>query len=187
VKIHHLFIATTINTRPTLILLLLSSFFIFGCSSDDDCTKTIIVQYEHDIQTPTGTTYVPEVTQEVPCSTPDPENQGEISKTPKLKNFSYEVLSFNFTPDTGNNTSRLQFEIKLINDNNYAVEGAPILTMQVDDLKISGNYSSQAFSSCYELAANSNCVLNYDKEQALDYGITESVELLNVEYYIADN
>ncbi|SHF59739.1 hypothetical protein SAMN05444483_101724 [Salegentibacter echinorum] len=172
------------KTRPLYILLLLLVFLISSCSSDDDCTKTIIVQYEHVIQTPTGSTYLPEVTQEVPCSTPDPENQGEITESAKLENFSYEVLSFNYTPDTGNDTSRLQFEIKLMNNNDYTVSGAPILTMQVDDIKVSGSYSSEASSPCYELAANSSCILSFGKEESLELSQAQSVTLLDVEYLL---
>jgi hypothetical protein len=157
-----------------------------SCSSDDDCTKTIVVQPEQVINTPTGSVYYPEVKQEVPCDAPEPDSGGEVSETGSLENFTYDVLSFNYTPDTGNNTSRLQFEIQLNNANNFPVEGVPVLTLLVDDLQISGSYSADASAPCYEIGANSSCVLVYDQEASLDQGAANSIELLSVEYYISE-
>ncbi|GHA49527.1 hypothetical protein GCM10007103_32990 [Salinimicrobium marinum] len=170
-----------------LAILLIGSVFSFGCSSDDDnCMKTIIVQYEQVIQTPTGTAYLPEVTQEVPCDTPEPDPVQEIEEPGFLENFDYEVVSFNFTPDTGNNTSRLQFEIILKNRNNFSVTGVPVLTTVADGLKTSGSFSAQASSPCYEIDANGSCTLIYDQEYSLDQGLIESLELKTVQYFVAE-
>jgi hypothetical protein len=104
-----------------------------------------------------------------------------------LENFTYEVLNFTFTPDTGNNTSRLQFEIKLNNNNNYSVTGVPILTLVSNGiLEFSTSYSNDASIPCFGIDANSHCILTYDKEESLDYGAANSLTLKNVKYYITN-
>lgn len=117
----------TPNIMKKLCLFLLLSLFILNVScgsKDDDCTKMMAIpQYyvennlikSHDVM------------QEVSCDFPEPE---ELKGPPELKNFTYDVLYFTFIPDTGNNTSRLKFEIKLHNPNNTAAVGLPFLTIK---------------------------------------------------------
>jgi hypothetical protein len=164
------------------IFLLICSFFTFGCSSTDNCTKTITIP-ELIIISPSGSSYNPAYTQQVPCDyivTPVTEN------TTELKNFSYEVLSFKFTPDTGKNTSRLQFEIKLNNPNNYNAVGIPIITMNVDGVIATGNFTSTLSSPCNGIIANSSCILTYDKETSLNIGLTKSIVLVSVKYIVTN-
>ena len=92
---------------------------ILGCSSNDDnCTKTIVIP-SRSIITPTGSAYYPEYELEVPCD----YVQTPLQEQTPLQNFSYEVVNFTFTPDTGNNTNRLRFDIKLNNPNNFKIKG----------------------------------------------------------------
>ena len=58
----------------TLLLILCSACSSSDDSNDDndDCTKTIVVQAQQVVTGPTGTTVIPEVTQEVPCDFEDP-------------------------------------------------------------------------------------------------------------------
>lgn len=161
--------------------------FLFCCSSSkDDCTKTIIVQYESTIYGQLGTTYIPEITQEVPCDFPEPEAVQPIGEGNVLSNFSYDVINFVFTPDTGNSTSRLQFEIKLNNKNNFIVRGNPILTVNSDNLQFSASYSADATSACHEIQANSSCILIYDKETPIDInlGTPSKFDLVSVNYIL---
>lgn len=172
---------------PKVLFSLFCLFIVFNCSSSkDDCTKTIIVQYESTIYGQLGTTYIPEITQEVPCNFPEPEPVQPIGEGNVLNNFSYEVLSFVFTPDTGNNTSRLQFEIKLINENNFTVRGNPVLTIKSDNLQFSKNYSADAMSPCNQIEANSSCTLTFDKEYPIDpnLGVVTTFELVSVKYVL---
>ena len=158
-----------------------------ACSSkNDNCKKEIIVQYETTITNPSGTIYIPEVVQEVPCDYPEPADARPISDSGMLKNFTYEVINFTFTPDTGHNTSRLQFEIKLNNLNNFKVYGTPILTSVSNGLQIKGSYSNNAFSPCNSIGANSSCTFVFDHEDSLDLGIVNSIELINVEYFVGN-
>jgi hypothetical protein len=162
--------------------LLFSLLFTFGCSSTDNCTKTITIP-EQVITSPSGTAYNPAYTLEVPCDykvTPITENTNE------LENFSYEVLSFKFTPDTGKNTSRLQFEIKLNNPNNYNVIGIPIITMNSDGVITSGNFASTSSSPCNGMNANSSCILTYDKETSLNIGLLKSIKLISMKYILTN-
>lgn len=158
---------------------LTSFLLVFGCSADKDCVKTITIP-AYSIQTPTGSSYYPASTQEVPCDyeiTP-------IKEPEALKNFSYEVLNFNFTPDTGKNTNRLQFEIKLNNLNDFVVKGYPVLTVDADGLVSSSSYSNGAISTCYQLDAKSSCVFSFDKEASLEIGKIKSLKLVSVKYYL---
>lgn len=166
------------------LLNLLFFIFILSCSSsNDDCTKTIVIPQLYFVN---NQSYSYNITQEVPCDFPEPSDPEVLNQPPELDNFSYEVLSFDFTPDTGSNTSRLQFEIKLNNPNNYAVSGVPILTINVDGLESSGSFSNEALIPCYQINANSNCILTYDQESSLDLGIINSVVLVDVNYYLTN-
>lgn len=51
-----------------------------------------------------------------------------------LKEIKYEVLLFEFTPDTGNNSSRLHYEIKYTNPNNVPVKGTSSVTSNYNGL-----------------------------------------------------
>lgn len=160
-------------------LLLISFFFIFGCSSAD-CTKTITIP-ELTISTPSGSSTRPAYDMEVPCDykvEPIKENNTE------LKNFTYEVLNFTFTPDTGKNTSRLQIEIKLNNPNNFKIEGYPSITLDADGTISTGGLVSAATIPCYEIDANSNCIFTFDKESSHDLGLTKSIKLVSIKYLL---
>ncbi|TBN04792.1 hypothetical protein EYD45_05900 [Hyunsoonleella flava] len=169
--------------------LLFSLLLLFSCPSDDEdaCTKTIIVQFEQTISGPSGITFIPEITQEVPCDFPEPEVVEPIDQGNALTNFSYEVISFVFTPDTGNNTSRLQFEIKLNNENDFVVKGVPVLTIDSDNIQFSTSYSNDAIAPCYEIQANSSCNHTYDKETPLDPNLgppPSKFDLVSVKYVL---
>ena len=142
--------------------------------------KTIVIPQFYTVN---NQSYSYDITQEVSCDTPEPTAPKQI-EPPQLENFSYEVLKFEFTPDTGNNTSRLQFEIKINNSNDHAVSGVPVLTVDVDGLQQSASFSNYASIPCYEIAANSSCILTYDREESRDIAIVESFELLDVRYYV---
>lgn len=167
---------------PFLPVLLLVSLF---ASCEDDCTKTI-THPGYTLYTPGGAVSYPERTQEIPCNDPGPE-QGDLGQNVTyLSNFSVEVVEFEFTPDTGNNTSRLQFKIKINNQNNYGVEGVPVVTLLVDGEETTGSYP-QASVPCNEIGANSSCTLTYDKETSLDVAIIENIYLVEVKYVLANS
>ncbi|SDX86560.1 hypothetical protein SAMN05444411_110141 [Lutibacter oricola] len=164
-------------------LLIITLITTSACPSDeDDCIKTITIPQYYVVF---GQSYSTETTQQVPCDYPEPTTP-ELIEPPAVENLTYEVLEFNFTPDTGNNTSRLQFQIKLNNPNEFSIKGIVVLTLNSDGLEYSGNFSKDATSSCYEISANSNCILTYDKESSLDLGLVNSLQLVNVEYYLTN-
>ncbi|GAL61608.1 hypothetical protein [Algibacter lectus] len=98
----------------------------------------------------------------------------------ELENVTYEVILFEFTPDTGNNTSRLRYEIKFSNPNNTAINGFHKITINADGI-ISSNIATDS-SPCYLIEANSDCTISFDEEQSFDIGMVNSIELVNVEY-----
>lgn len=163
-------------------LLLLTLIVLVGCASSDDsdCMKTITIPQYYFVN---NQSYSYDITQEVPCDFPEP-TVAELIEAPALENFSYEVIKFEFTPDTGNNTTRLEFEIKLNNPNDYAASGVPILTLNTDGLETTSSFSNNASVPCLEIAANSHCILTFNQENSLDLGLIDSIELVNVDYYL---
>ena len=97
-----------------------------------------------------------------------------------LKDITYEVILFEFTPDTGNNTSRLKYQIKFNNLNDISINGFHKITLNIDGL-VSSNIASSS-SPCYEISANSSCTINFDEEESFDTGMINSIELVSVEY-----
>ncbi len=168
---------------------ILSLLFLFSCSSGNDCNKTIIVQYQQTINGPSGVTFIPELTQEVPCDFPEPELiDPNLAQGSELENFSYEVLSFNYVADTGNNTSLVQIKIKLNNNNNFIAKGRPILTIATDNLEFSSSYTTDATVKCNEIEANSSCTFTVDKEYPIQPNIIPSskFELVSVIYLVLE-
>lgn len=165
-----------INNFRILVLVLI---LIFNSSCSDDCTEIIDIP-ERIVTSQSETSLIPGYSIEVPC---DFDKESGIKK---LTNYSVAVLSFEFTPDTGNNTSRLQFEIKISNHNEYMVEGVPILTILTDNSWSSRSFSEDTSNPCYVIDANSSCTLTYNKETSLDIGIVNSIELASVDYYLFD-
>lgn len=100
----------------------------------------------------------------------------------ELQNITYEVILFEFTPDTGNNTNRLRYEIKFSNPNNTAITGFHKITTNIDGI-ISSNIATSS-SPCYVIGANSDCTISFDEEESLNIGIVSSIELVSVEYKI---
>lgn len=157
------------------------SIAVFGCSSTEDCTKTITIPSQ-TIITPSGSSYTPESSLVVPCDyvvTP-------IQEQVPIQNFSYEVLNFEFIPDTGNNTNRLKFDIKLNNLNNFVINGFARITVNADGVVSSSGFLNGATSSCGQISPNSSCIFSYEKEASLNLGLVQSIQLVDVKYYLAN-
>ena len=167
--------------KKSIVLFYLIFSILFSCSSAENCTKTITIP-SRTIITPIGSSYYPELQSVVPCDyviTPVQE------QTP-LQNFTYEVLNFNFTPDTGNNTNRLKFDIKLNNPNNFVIKGFAYITTNADGVESSSGFLNGAISSCSEINPNSSCIFSFDKQSSLNLGIIQSIQLVNVKYYLTN-
>ena len=152
------------NKNLLFTLFLVGTVLLSSCGSkDDECTKTAEIPH-YALKNKKFERYV--VMEEVSCD------------------------FINFTPDTGNETSRLKFEIKLNNPNNYAVEGLANITVRAagDDFEYTGTYSDLASVPCYKISANSSCILTYDVESPYNpnVGAPKSMEVVNVVYYIAN-
>ena len=162
---------------------LLSFIFVFilSCSSsEEDCKKTIIVQYSYTIVTPTGTTIIPEISQVVNCDFPEPDVAETIEELPKLNAFSYDVTELIVIPDTGNNTSRISYKITISNLSDANVKGIPYVTTRINNDSFTS--SSANTSNCLELQANSSCEITYDVESSLNLGTLTSFEIIDVNY-----
>ena len=158
-----------------IVFVLIICFQIIGCSADKDCMKTITIP-----GLKSNNLYYPDVEKEVPCDYEIP-----AVKEPKLlTNYNYEVLSFNFTPDTGRNTARLQFDIKFNNLNNFSVKGYPYFTLNIDGTEISSGWTDGAITYCTQLDAQSSCVFSFDKESPITVNKINSIKLIAVKYYL---
>lgn len=103
----------------------------------------------------------------------------------ELKEVTYEVLLFKFTPDTGNNSSRLQYEIKFSNPNDISINGFHRITTNADGLIIKSIASNH--SPCYTIDANSVCTLSFDEEDSFNIGRVNAIKLVSVEYILEKN
>ncbi|WP_299894567.1 hypothetical protein [uncultured Aquimarina sp.] len=172
------------NKYKYLISLMFCVIF-FSCSSSDDenCTKIITIPQVYFVN---NQSFTIDREQEVSCDTPEPTEPEVLTQPPVLEGFTYEVLKFEFTPNTGNNTLRLQFEIKLNNNSDNSVKGVPYLTIKTDQLEFSNSYSNISQSPCLQIEANSSCIHTLDIEESLDIATQTAMELLDVEYFITN-
>ena len=164
-----------------ILFLVVFTSTILGCSSTENCTKTINIPGQ-TIITSSGSSFIPGSSLVVPCDyviTP-------IQEQLPLQNFTYEVLNFEFTTDTGNNTNRLKFDIKLNNPNNFVINGFAYITVNVDGTESSSGFLNGAISSCSQINPNSSCIFSYNKEASLNLGIIQNIQLVNVKYYLAN-
>jgi hypothetical protein len=171
------FFSYCIKTTFLLLCLILST----SCSDDEDCTKTITIPQVYFVN---GQSYSYDIEQEVSCDVGEPEVPTTI-EMPVLENFDYQVVDFGYIADTGNNNSRLFFEITIINNNDFSVNGFPFLTLESDGLTFgSADYAQDAISPCLSLDANSTCSFIYDNEFPIDplVGTAGSIQFVKVEY-----
>ena len=99
-----------------------------------------------------------------------------------LEDVSYELLFWEFTPDTGNNTIRLNYQIEFFNPNSVAVNGFYKITQNADGLQTS--LLSTNFSPCYQIEAESSCIFTFDEEDSIDIAMVNNIEFVSAEYLI---
>ncbi|WP_166960641.1 hypothetical protein [Yeosuana marina] len=114
------------------------------------------------------------------CSNSD-NNQPEEEP---LKNVTYNVLFWEFTPDTGNNTFRLHYEIEFHNPNDVTINGFYRITQNADGLETTLLSSNK--SPCYTIEANSSCTFSFDEEDSFDIARINSIKLISVEYNLEE-
>ena len=168
----------------------MATLFFGNCSSKEkeekeECRKKIV--FEGYTQSIPGYApiYIPSTTMDVPCDyNPKPM---EVNLK-EAENFSYKIISFSHTIDTVQHKAHLKFEIQLNNENNYPIQGLPVLTIKDKRGGITFQKSfSKDISSCNKIDANSSCTFSLDKEYAVkEYETEGKWELIDVNYYIFD-
>lgn len=105
-----------------------------------------------------------------------------------LKTITYEILLFEYTPDTGNNTSRFRYEIKFTNPNNVAVKGNYKITYNADGLILTPIRRVPNDDPYEKIEANSFFTASYDVETALNptLGTIKSIKFVSAEFVLAD-
>lgn len=161
--------------------IIICAVLLTACGSkDDDCMKTITIPQYYVVG---NQFYSYDTEMEVPCDFPDAGDPQQIAPQ-VLEGFTFEVLSFVFIPDTGKNTNRLQFEIKLNNPKSMVVTGVPVITLNIDGLESTTTLANKATVPCYDIEANGSCIMTYDQESSLDLKLIENIQIINVEYYL---
>ena len=104
-----------------------------------------------------------------------------------LKSITYEVLLFDYTADTGNNTSRLRYEIKFTNPNNVDVKGNYKITYDADGLILTPIRKVPNDDPYEKIGANSFYTASYDVESAIDINIgkVNSIKFVTAEFIFA--
>lgn len=111
------------------------------------------------------------------CSSGDDSTDNELED---LLEVTSEVVYFIFTPDTGNNTSKLEYQIKFTNPNPLGVNGFPKITTNTDGLIISTISTTE--NQCYTITADSDCYYTFEGEDSHNLGIPNNISLVSVEY-----
>lgn len=114
------------------------------------------------------------------CSNSDNNQPEEV----KLENVTHNVLFWEFTHDTGNNTVRLHYEIEFHNPNDVIINGFYRITQNADGLETTLLSSNK--SQCYTIEANSSCTFSFDEEDSFDIARINSIDLISVEYNIEE-
>jgi len=96
-----------------------------------------------------------------------------------LKPVTYEVLLFEFTADTGNNSSRLHYEIKYTNPNDVAVKGTSSVTANYNGLILT---PIKRVPPYIEIGANSTYTEVYNVESPHDTQLLSPEQIKT--YYI---
>ena len=99
-----------------------------------------------------------------------------------LADVTAELLNFTYTPNTGNSTSRLEYQIRFRNPNNIIIRGFYRVTTSIDGTETT--LLSTDESPCYEIAANSTCIFNFDEVTTHLNGVPTNIEFVSVEYNI---
>ena len=102
-----------------------------------------------------------------------------------LEEITIDIIQWEYTSDTGNNSSRLRYEIQFTNPNDADINGFHRIKQNNDGLEIT--QLSTNFSPCYLIEANSSCTLSFDEESSHDLGIVNSITLISVEYNIVND
>jgi hypothetical protein len=105
-----------------------------------------------------------------------------------LKTITYEVLLFEYTPNTGNNTSRFRYEIKFTNPNNVAVKGNYKITYDADGLILTPIRRVPNDNPYEKIEAKSFYTTSYDVEAVLNptLGTIKSIKFVSAEFVLAD-
>lgn len=159
---------------------LITFFLCISCAQNYGCVERVTVP-DNVKKTATGLVFEPSYWIDLPC---DYDLSTLLDVSEVLQNFSYEVIRYNYIPDTGNNTSKLQFELQFSNNNTFDVTGLPIFTMRADGVEFNTSYTSTN-GNCSNITSNAICTLTYEKETSLELEKIETLELVSVKYLLA--
>ena len=101
-----------------------------------------------------------------------------------LESVSSELVTFEYIPDTGNNSSRLRYKIRFTNPNFQIIEGIYRITLNIDGTESTTVSNSQ--SPCAVINGYSSCSISFNEESSHDNGIPNAIEFVSAEYTIVE-
>lgn len=165
--------------NKTAVLYFILIFLFSQCAQNYGCVERVTIQ-DNVSKTESGFEFEPSYWIDLPCDY-DVENKIKTSKV--VNNFTYKLVRYNYTPNTGNNSSKLEFEVILENNNNFEIEGLPIFIMSGDGIEFSANYHVNS-SSCSSISANSTCTFTYEKETPFTEESFSTLELVGIKFLL---
>lgn len=164
------------------IIYLIIVFIIVSCSSNnEECLKSI--KLVHDKQ------YGPDSkvgdVVEIPCD----ETLIESKPIPKLednflKNFTYEILKYEYSENLDAQNATLILDVKLNNPTSSKIIGFPMFLMKINGVESYYELYYDAEESCREIAPNSSCNFIYNRTFEIDPNDPTTIDFISVEYYI---
>jgi hypothetical protein len=104
----------------------------------------------------------------------------------ELEEVTVELTLFVFTPQIDNTPDRLQYEIVFTNPNDVGVVGfyqiATNATFGTESIE--STLLSTGNSVCYEIEANSSCVVSFDETGDINLGSPDLIEFVSASYRI---
>ncbi|NOY47149.1 MAG: hypothetical protein GXO84_02875 [Chlorobi bacterium] len=107
-------------------------------------------------------------------------NSNEDNFTVIIEPVTFQLLDFEFTPQTETQEERVAYQIEFFNVNDFQVSGSPRVTLKIDGLES----TSTPNADCQIILSNSSCILSYEVlgDSPLIFPI--SVEFVKAEYLL---
>ena len=101
-----------------------------------------------------------------------------------LQDVTSELILFEYTQDTGNDSSRLRYRVQFNNPNFQIVQGVWRVTINTDGVE--STMVSNAQSQCAVINGNSNCSISFNEESPHINGMPNSIEFVSAVYTIIE-
>ena len=112
------------------------------------------------------------------------DNDDTPTQGTALQDVTSELLLFEYTQDTGNDSSRLRYRVEFSNPNFQIVQGVYRITISIDGTE--STVVSNAQSQCAAILGNSSCSISFNEETPHINGMPNSIEFVSAVYTIIE-